>query len=222
MDERTRSRERRTKLLSLFYQVHHFALQHFFSFLNINNFINSILRSLRPQRFKQTKMSSPFKGAPSLNSLAELLTSSDSSKKPKKIIIAAGAGISTSAGIPDFRSPKTGLYSNLQKYQLPFPEAVFEIGYFLKKPEAFFSLSKELAPGKYKPTPTHVFFRLLHEKKVLSKVFTQNSELRPRSSKLWKLSNSHDIHSVFTLGTKSILSKGFQACHRLALSRLMV
>lgn len=131
-------------------------------------------------------MSSPFQGTPSLKSLAELLTSSDSSKKPKRIIIAAGAGISTSAGIPDFRSPKTGLYSNLQKYQLPFPEAVFEIGYFLKKPEAFFSLSKELAPGKYKPTPTHVFFRLLHEKKVLSKVFTQNSELRLRSSKLWK------------------------------------
>lgn len=34
------------------------------------------------------------------------------------------------AGIPDFRSPSTGLYANLEKYRLPYPEAIFEIGYF--------------------------------------------------------------------------------------------
>ena len=34
------------------------------------------------------------------------------------------------AGIPDFRSPGTGLYDNLQKYNLPDPTAVFDIGYF--------------------------------------------------------------------------------------------
>lgn len=34
------------------------------------------------------------------------------------------------AGIPDFRSPGTGLYSNLQKYNLPYPEAIFQIDYF--------------------------------------------------------------------------------------------
>ena len=36
----------------------------------------------------------------------------------------------TAAGIPDFRTPGTGLYDNLQKYNLPHPTAVFEIGYF--------------------------------------------------------------------------------------------
>ena len=41
-----------------------------------------------------------------------------------------GAGISTAAGIPDFRSPGTGLYDNLQKYDLPHPQAVFEINFF--------------------------------------------------------------------------------------------
>jgi len=36
-----------------------------------------------------------------------------------KIVVMCGAGISVSAGIPDFRSPGTGLYDNLQKYNLP-------------------------------------------------------------------------------------------------------
>lgn len=48
----------------------------------------------------------------------------------KNIICMVGAGISTSAGIPDFRSPGMGLYANLQKYNLPYPEAIFQIDYF--------------------------------------------------------------------------------------------
>jgi len=62
------------------------------------------------------------------------------SGKAKKIVTMAGAGISTSAGIPDFRSPGTGLYSNLQKYNLPNPHAIFEFGYFRQHPEPFFQV----------------------------------------------------------------------------------
>lgn len=53
-----------------------------------------------------------------------------------------GAGLSVSAGIPDFRTPGTGLYSNLQKFNLPHPEAVFEINYFKRNPAPFFMLAK--------------------------------------------------------------------------------
>ena len=41
--------------------------------------------------------------------------------KFKRIVILTGAGISVSAGIPDFRSPGTGLYDNLKKFDLPYP-----------------------------------------------------------------------------------------------------
>ena len=36
----------------------------------------------------------------------------------------------SAAGIPDFRSPGTGLYDNLQKFNLPNPQAIFEIEFF--------------------------------------------------------------------------------------------
>jgi NAD-dependent SIR2 family protein deacetylase len=84
------------------------------------------------------------------------------------------AGISVSAGIPDFRSPGTGLYDNLAKYNLPEPTAVFDINYFRENPAPFYQLAKELFPGQYKPTPTHLFIRLLHDKGLLRRCFTQN------------------------------------------------
>eukprot|EP01062_Namystynia_karyoxenos_P008407 TRINITY_DN1295_c0_g1_i3.p1 TRINITY_DN1295_c0_g1~~TRINITY_DN1295_c0_g1_i3.p1 ORF type:complete len:371 (+),score=131.86 TRINITY_DN1295_c0_g1_i3:131-1243(+) len=95
-------------------------------------------------------------------------------KDCKKIIVMTGAGISTAAGIPDFRSPVTGLYDNLQKYELPFPEAIFTLDYFRERPEPFFTLAKEMWPGKYRATKFHCFIKLLAEKGVLLRNYTQN------------------------------------------------
>uniref|UniRef100_A0A3B5MSM9 Deacetylase sirtuin-type domain-containing protein n=1 Tax=Xiphophorus couchianus TaxID=32473 RepID=A0A3B5MSM9_9TELE len=66
----------------------------------------------------------------------------------KNILVVVGAGISTPSGIPDFRTPGTGLYANLEKYNLPYPEAIFNIDYFSNDPQPFFSLAKALYPGK--------------------------------------------------------------------------
>ena len=90
------------------------------------------------------------------------------------IVVMCGAGISVSAGIPDFRSPGTGLYDNLQKYDLPSPQSIFELSYFREKPDAFYRLCAELWPDNFAPTPTHHFLKELHDRGVLRRCFTQN------------------------------------------------
>ncbi|KAM6958648.1 NAD-dependent protein deacetylase sirtuin-2 [Aplochiton taeniatus] len=102
------------------------------------------------------------------------------SGKCKNILCMVGAGISTSAGIPDFRSPGTGLYANLQKYNLPYPEAIFQIDYFKSHPEPFFALARELFPGQFKPTVCHYFMKLLKDKGLLSRVYSQNIDTLER------------------------------------------
>ena len=104
----------------------------------------------------------------------EAIASLIKENRPKNVICLCGAGISVAAGIPDFRTPGTGLYANLEKYKLPFPEAIFTVPFLEKKPEAFFTLAKELFPGNYKPTTTHYFLKLLETKGMLLRCFTQN------------------------------------------------
>uniref|UniRef100_A0A8B9G069 Sirtuin 3 n=1 Tax=Amazona collaria TaxID=241587 RepID=A0A8B9G069_9PSIT len=105
-----------------------------------------------------------------LRDVAELMRK----KECRRVVVMAGAGISTPSGIPDFRSPGSGLYSNLEQYNIPYPEAIFELAYFFINPKPFFTLAKELYPGNYRPNYAHYFLRLLHDKGLLLRLYTQN------------------------------------------------
>ncbi|KAL7910261.1 DHS-like NAD/FAD-binding domain-containing protein [Trichoderma velutinum] len=114
----------------------------------------------------------------SLEAVADYIKSGNA----RRIVVLTGAGISTAAGIPDFRSPKTGLYSNLARLKLPYAEAVFDISYFRKHPEPFYVLAQELYPGKFHPTISHAFIALLAEKGLLQMLFTQNIDCLERAA----------------------------------------
>ena len=85
-------------------------------------------------------------------------------EKFKKILVLTGAGISVSAGIPDFRSPGTGLYDNLKEYNLPRPEAIFSLDFFIDNPEPFYKFAQNFDLTRYEATPTHYFIKLLQDK----------------------------------------------------------
>jgi len=91
------------------------------------------------------------------------------------VLVMAGAGLSTPSGIPDFRSPESGIYDNLKKYHLPYPEAIFDIDYYRGNPQPFNTWSKEYLPGvNYKPSIGHYFVRILQDQGKLLRHFTQN------------------------------------------------
>ncbi|XP_056269320.1 NAD-dependent protein deacetylase sirtuin-3, mitochondrial isoform X2 [Pseudoliparis swirei] len=104
----------------------------------------------------------------------QAVATSIAERRYQRVVVMAGAGISTPSGVPDFRSPGSGLYDNLQQYRLPYAEAIFELGFFRRDPRPFFALAKELYPGRYRPNATHYFVRLLQRKGQLLRMYTQN------------------------------------------------
>ncbi|KAK7874399.1 hypothetical protein R5R35_001495 [Gryllus longicercus] len=141
------------------------------------------------------KKKSPLISEKSLPSVAEYILS----EQCTKIVTMAGAGISTAAGIPDFRSPSSGLYAQLAALRLPYPEAVFDFDYFTQNPVPFFRICKEMYPKlKVKPTLTHYFIKLLDDKGLLLRHYTQNIDGLERKAGLCedKLIQAHGTYET--------------------------
>uniref|UniRef100_A0A2K5VVV3 NAD-dependent protein deacetylase n=1 Tax=Macaca fascicularis TaxID=9541 RepID=A0A2K5VVV3_MACFA len=106
------------------------------------------------------------------------------------------------------RSPGSGLYNNLQQYDLPYPEAIFELPFFFHNPKPFFTLAKELYPGNYKPNITHYFLRLLHDKGLLLRLYTQNIDGLERVSGI-PASKLVEAHGTFASATCTVCRRPF-------------
>ena len=96
-------------------------------------------------------------------------------KQSKNIMILTGAGCSVACGIPDFRS-RNGIYARLHKDfpDLPDPQAMFDILYFKRNPHPFFKFAKEIYPGQFKPSLSHLFIKKIEENNKLLRNYTQN------------------------------------------------
>jgi NAD-dependent deacetylase len=91
--------------------------------------------------------------------------------KSRNTIVLTGAGISTNAGIPDFRGPQ-GLYTS----RLYDPEKVFDIAYFLKDPKPFYEFAHDFIAleSTIAPTVTHHALAALEGMGRIKAVVTQN------------------------------------------------
>ncbi|MHA1694361.1 MAG: SIR2 family NAD-dependent protein deacylase [Candidatus Helarchaeota archaeon] len=99
-----------------------------------------------------------------IDKLAELII------KSKYTVVLTGAGISTESGIPDFRSPGTGLWESVDPIEFGSIEG------FQSNQGNFFELAKKLAPVIFsaKPNKGHKALAKLEKMGFIKAIITQN------------------------------------------------
>ena len=92
--------------------------------------------------------------------------------KAQHLVAFTGAGISTLAGIKDFRG-KDGLYKQ------PNTEKMFDIDVFYRDPSVYYGMAKEFIYGldEKKPAIVHTVLAGLEKRGILKAVITQNIDL---------------------------------------------
>ena len=88
----------------------------------------------------------------------------------KHAVVLTGAGSSTPSGIPDFRSPGSGLWTRY------LPMEIASLSSFRQQPERFFDWLRPLASHMLNavPNPAHLALAQLEERDRIQTVITQN------------------------------------------------
>jgi len=119
------------------------------------------------------------------------------------IVALTGAGLSTAAGVPDFRGPQ-GLYAT-RRYD---PEMTFDIRGFEEDPRYFYRFAVDFLDllERIRPTFAHTFLARLEQAGRLSTVVTQNIDM------LHQAAGSRDVielHGSFTSATCRSCGRNF-------------
>jgi NAD-dependent deacetylase len=104
--------------------------------------------------------------------LAELI------RESRSTVALTGAGISVPSGIPDFRTPETGLWANVD------PMEVAHIDVFESDPARFWSYYRPRfhSLGDKRPNPAHEALVELERRELLEGVITQNIDRLHRAA----------------------------------------
>ncbi|HMN00448.1 MAG TPA: NAD-dependent protein deacylase [Anaerolineales bacterium] len=131
-----------------------------------------------------------------VNFLAEIAQAASLMAKNRRAVAFTGAGISTRSGIPDFRSPETGLWARAEALQ----EKEIERGTlqgFIRDPQALYEGFKPLIEAVFaaQPNAAHLALAEMEEMEYLQAVVTQNGDMLHQKA---GLSNVIELHG--TLG----------------------
>ncbi|MBW0494587.1 hypothetical protein O181_034302 [Austropuccinia psidii MF-1] len=127
-------------------------------------------------------------------------------QRSSKILVLTGAGISTSCGIPDFRS-QDGLYSQLQDYEdLDDAYDMFDLNFFKSNPKPFYRFSKTIFPFSkpslsaqaINPSDSHKFIKMLESKSKLLRNYTQNIDTLETRVGVENVVQCHGSFATFT------------------------
>ncbi len=115
-----------------------------------------------------------------------IVRAAESLRRARCAVALTGAGVSTPSGIPDFRSPDSGLWTQVD------PMAVASIFAFRQRPQDFFDWIRPLARlmVEARPNPAHHALARLESAGLLRSVITQNID------GLHQRANSRRVHEV--------------------------